>query len=106
MTINVTSNQPQRRAYKLPFYCKSKSGFTYSAIITDDLVICLTTEQINIFNRPATALDGGYIEIDEFEFMEKYNATQERLTNIVNLIADMKKPENEIIESNGQIKHF
>lgn len=106
MTINVTSNQPQRRAYKLPFYCKSKSGVTYSAIITDDLVICVTSDVINVFSRPSTALDGGYTEIDEFEFMEKYNATQERLSNIVSLISDMKKPENEIIESNGQIKHF
>jgi len=103
-TITLTFDAPRRQTFKLPLFTRDKTNTFYYCVLSDDCVIVVDSGRIEISDVPKQALRQGYVEIDEYEFRERYEKAQHRITDCINAINELKK-DPETIDSNHQLRH-
>ncbi len=103
-TITLTFDAPRRQTFKLPLFTRDKTNTFYYCVLSDDCVIVVDSGRIEISDVPKQALRQGYVEIDEYEFRDRYDKALTRLIACLHTIDEMKKA-IEIIDSNQQLRH-
>jgi hypothetical protein len=59
---------------------------------------------IEVLSTPKSALRQGFVEIDEYEFRERYEKAMQCLSQSMDMINEIKK-DPETIDSNHQLRH-
>jgi len=103
-TITLTFDAPRRQTFKLPLFTRDRSNTIFCAVISDDCCIMAHSTGIEVLSTPKSALRQGFVEIDEYEFRERYEKAMQCLSQSMDMINEIKK-DPETIDSNQQLRH-